>query len=95
MKAVGFAVAIWGAVLVAGPALAQGEAGAPATGSSPAVGSTATGDMPQRTGSLTGVGQTKPPGAAVGENLGTRPDLVEKSRQLDRRIDSGICSGCK
>jgi hypothetical protein len=93
MRAVGFAVTVWGAVLVAGPALAQGETGAP--GTAPAVGSTATGDMPQRTGSITGVGQTKPPGAAVGENLGTRPDLVEKSRQLDRRIDTGICSGCR
>jgi hypothetical protein len=91
------AALIWGAVLVGGPALAQGDA-APGPGAAPtpgAIGTTATGDTPQRTGAITGVGQTKPPGAAIGDELGTRPDLQERSRQLDRRIDTGICSGCR
>ena len=47
------------------------------------------------TGGTTDVGQTKPPGAAVGDGLGTRPDLDQKSRQLDQKINQGICVGCK
>ena len=80
-------------------ALAQSASGlAPASpvapGSPPAgtVGSTATGDLPLKTGSTTAVGQTKPPGDAA---PGTRSDLEVKSRELDRKIDKGICTGCK
>ena len=50
------------------------------------------GTAPDR--SVTATGQTKPPGAAVGDNLGSRPDLDEKSRELDRAINRGICRGC-
>lgn len=81
-----------GAALVAGSAAAQTAPGAlPAPG---AVGSTSTGDYPDRTGSITATGQTKPPGDAVGDGLGTRPDLEGKSRELDRKIRTGICNGC-
>jgi hypothetical protein len=51
--------------------------------------------LPDRTASTTAVGRTKPPGAPVGDGLGTRPDLEVKSRELDRKINTGICSGCK
>lgn len=54
----------------------------------------ATGGASDRTGSITGVGQTKPPGDAVGARLGTRPDLERKSQQIDREISTGICKGC-
>ena len=84
----------FGAALLAVPATAQ-TAGSPATAPSPSVGSTAGGGMPDRTAATTSVGQTKPAGAAVGDDLGTRPDLQQKSRELDRRIDKGICTGCK
>lgn len=94
------------ALLFAGPAIAQSgsglssglSTGAPPASSSPgtlpagSVGSTATGDAPLKTGSTTAVGQTKPPGEAA---PGTRTDLEEKSRELDRKIDKGICVGCK
>jgi hypothetical protein len=92
MRGFGAAALIWGAVLITGPALAQDTSPAPAP--APA-GRTGTGDVPQRTGAITGLGQTKPPGTALGDTLGTRPDLQEKSRQLDRRIHQGICSGCR
>ena len=58
-------------------------------------GSTVDGRLPEKTGSTTAVGQTKPPGAPVGENEGTRPDLERKSRELDTKINQGICTGCK
>lgn len=81
-----------GAILTAGPVFAQTSPGVAPSGT---VGSTATGAAPEKTGATTGVGQTKPPGDAVGDNLGTRPDLEQKSKQLDQKIDKGICSGCK
>lgn len=83
------------ACLLAGPAVAQ-NAAAPA-GAAPAgtAGSTISGGLPEKTGSTTSVGQTKPPGGAVGDDRGTRPDLEAKSKQIDRQIDKGICSGCK
>lgn len=76
-------------LLAAVPAAAQ----APAPGTSGA-GSTVGGAAGDRTGSTTAVGQTKPPGAAVGDGLGTRPDLERKDQELTRRIERGICTGC-
>jgi hypothetical protein len=84
--------AILTAGLISGAASAQSAA---APGAPAAIGSTATGGPPERAGSVTSVGQTKPGGAAVGDDLGTRPDLQEKSRKLDRQINQGICNGCK
>ena len=99
-------VPVCAALLLAGPALAQSgsglssgiSTGAPPASSGPgtlpagSVGGTTTGDVPLKTGSTTAVGQTKPPGEAAS---GTRSDLEEKSRELDRKIDKGICVGCK
>ena len=90
------AILLWSCLLMAGPACAQTSPGAgPGVAPAGAVGSTATGDLPAKTGATTAVGQTKPPGGTVGDRLGTRPDLEEKSRALDKKIDRGICSGCK
>lgn len=99
-------LSVCAALLFAGPAIAQSGSGLSSgitTGSPPSpggpgslpagsVGGTATGDLPLKTGSTTAVGQTKPPGEAA---PGTRTDLEEKSRELDRKIDKGICVGCK
>ena len=81
-------------VLVAGPAGAQSPVTPPGPGVAPAgsVGSTVDGAPPARAASTTAVGRTKPPGAAAD---GTRPDLEQKSRELDRKIQTGICTGCK
>ena len=54
----------------------------------------AAGGAGDRTGSVTGTGQTKPPGDVVGDRMGTRPDLERKSEDLDRKINTGICKGC-
>lgn len=83
----------------AAPAFAQAtppaSTGAGPSTTSPAGGiPSATGGAGDRTGSLTGTGQTKPPGDAVGDRLGTRPDLERKSEDLDRKINTGICKGC-
>ena len=79
----------------AGSGLAPAAPVAPSTSPAGSVGSTVTGTAPEKTGSTTAAGVTKPPGATEGERLGTRPDLEEKSRQLDQKINKGICSGCK
>ncbi|MET7243752.1 hypothetical protein ABZT49_10320 [Methylobacterium sp. EM32] len=42
----------------------------------------------------TGVGQTKPPGAALGPDAGLTPELQQRDREIQRRIDTGICDGC-
>jgi hypothetical protein len=42
----------------------------------------------------TGVGQTKPPGAALGPDAGLTPELRERDRAIQRAIDTGICDGC-
>lgn len=84
------------ACLSAAPALAQttppvasGLAPSPA---SPTQGiPPATGGAGDRTGSVAATGQTKPPGEAA---PGTRPDLEQKSKQLDEKINRGICRGC-
>lgn len=73
---------------------AQPNAGPPGAARPGSVGSTRTGELPEKTGSTTAVGQTKPPGGALGDGLGTRPDLEEKSRDIDRNINKGICNGC-
>ncbi len=91
------------------PAASQGTAATPGTAPSMAapgmatpgpvpgaapggsVGSTVGGAPAARAASTSSVGRTKPPGAAAD---GTRPDLEVKSRQIDRRIRTGICSGC-
>lgn len=44
-----------------------------------------------RTGSVASTGQTKPPGAAAD---GAQPDLEKKSKELDQKINRGICTGC-
>ncbi|MCF4127429.1 hypothetical protein [Methylobacterium sp. SyP6R] len=54
---------------------------------------------PAVTGSIapretTGVGQTKPPGAALGPDAGLTPELRERDRAIQRHIDTGICTGC-
>ena len=82
--------ALVGALLWGNAALGQGAA--PTTAPAGSVGSTVDGGAPAKLGSTTAVGRTKPPGAAA---PGTRPDLEEKSRALDRRINRGICTGCK
>ena len=86
-----FASLATAAVLAAAPALAQIPPPSPRQGDT-SVGTTSTGPLAPR--ATTGVGQTKPPGAAEGGGLGTRPDLEAKSRELDRKIDTGICTGC-
>lgn len=90
------AILVCACLAVSGPALAQSASGLAPTGpgAPPAgtVGSTATGDLPLKTGATTAVGQTKPPGDAA---PGTNSALEEKSRELDRKIDKGICTGCK
>ncbi len=98
------AVAAFG-LLAAGPAFAQATAPssglapaspmAPATPPAASVGSTVNGSVPDKTGSTTAIGQTKPPGDPVGEKMGTRPDLEAKSKELDQKINKGICVGCK
>ncbi|NNM73620.1 hypothetical protein [Enterovirga aerilata] len=86
------AALILAGALLALPAAAQSPpAPAPATPPPGSVGSTVDGTIPARAASTTAVGRTKPPGAAAD---GTRPDLEAKSRQLDRRIRTGICAGC-
>ena len=77
--------------LLSGAALAQMERG---TAAIPPVSGEATGSSPSSTGSITSTGRTKPPGAPVGEGLGTRPDLEKRAEELDRRIRTGICRGC-
>ncbi|TNC11748.1 hypothetical protein FF100_19115 [Methylobacterium terricola] len=42
----------------------------------------------------TGVGQTKPPGAALGPDAGLTPQLQERDREIQRAIDTGLCTGC-
>lgn len=71
------------------PAFAQKSGGITGGGIPPA-----SGGAGDRSGAVTATGQTKPPGTPVGDNMGTRPDLERKSRQLDRQIKDGICKGC-
>lgn len=92
MRPLAVAAILCGALVLAAPARAQM---APAAAPAGTVGSTATGDLPAKTGATTASGQTKPPGDTVGDRLGTRPDLEAKSRDLDQKIDKGICTGCK
>ena len=79
------------AILTVAPAFAQAPPLPPRQGDG-SVGTTATGDLAPR--ATTATGQTKPPGAAGDGGLGTRPDLEAKSREVDRKIDTGICTGC-
>lgn len=89
-------------LFVAGPTVAQTTApssglapASPMAPATPPAGSTVNGGVPDRTGSTTAIGQTKPPGDPVGERMGTRPDLEAKSKELDQKINKGICVGCK
>lgn len=54
----------------------------------------ATGSLGPATRDTTGVGQTKPPGAALGPDAGLTPDLQQRDREIQRKIDTGICDGC-
>lgn len=78
------------ACLVSLSAVAQGNPPA-ASGLSPGPASPMGGS---RAGVIAPTGQTKPPGAPVGDRAGTTPDLDRKSRELDRQISKGICKGC-
>ncbi|RVU16858.1 hypothetical protein [Methylobacterium oryzihabitans] len=84
------------AALVAGaltfPAAAQTTDPAPPAGGMTEPGSTGSVGGVDR--NITGVGQTKPPGSALGPGDGTTPELRRKSREIDRKIDTGICIGC-
>jgi len=53
-----------------------------------------TGSLGPATRDTTGVGQTKPPGAALGPDAGLTPELQERDRAIQRTIDTGICTGC-
>ncbi|UHC17555.1 hypothetical protein LRS73_06630 [Methylobacterium currus] len=53
-----------------------------------------TGSLGPATRETTGVGQTKPPGAALGPDAGLTPDLQQRDRAIQRKIDTGICAGC-
>ncbi|GJD64077.1 hypothetical protein [Methylobacterium frigidaeris] len=76
--------ALLGAVLAPGPLLAQAPMREP----------DATGALGPATRETTGVGQTKPPGAALGPDAGLTPDLQQRDREIQRKIDTGICDGC-
>lgn len=85
--------AVLASALSSAPAGAQiSSPGVPPTGSA---GSTVDGGHPEKTGATTAVGQTKPPGGVLDDRAGTTPDLDQKSRDIDRQINTGICSGCK
>lgn len=76
--------ALLAAALAPGPLLAQAEPPMRDPG--------ATGSL--TTPETTGVGQTKPPGAALGPEAGLTPDLRERDRAIQRQIETSICTGC-
>ncbi|TGE00088.1 hypothetical protein [Methylobacterium nonmethylotrophicum] len=78
--------ALLAAALAPGPLLPQ--AGPPAR--EPGV----TGSLGSAARDTIGVGQTKPPGAALGSDGEITPALRERDRALQRSIDTGICAGC-
>ncbi|ACL60053.1 hypothetical protein [Methylobacterium nodulans] len=43
------------------------------------------------TRTITSTGQTKPPGRAAAPREGNQPDRI---KEINRRIDTGICIGC-
>ncbi|WP_407522088.1 hypothetical protein [Methylobacterium oryzisoli] len=81
---------IGGVLLAAGPLAAQ-------TADPGALPSSRSGD-PSSTGavnrSITATGQTKPPGAAVGPREGQSGEQRDKIRDINRKVDTGICIGC-
>ncbi|WP_298967781.1 hypothetical protein [uncultured Methylobacterium sp.] len=86
------AALVAGALALPAAAAAQATNPAPSTGGMTEPGSTGSVGSVDR--NITGVGQTKPPGSALGPGDGTTPELRRKSRDLDRKIDTGICIGC-
>ena len=76
--------ALFTVALAPGPLLAQTEPPARDPG--------VTGSIAPR--ETTGVGQTKPPGAALGPDAGLTPELRERDRAIQRQIETGICTGC-
>ncbi|MBY0295223.1 MAG: hypothetical protein K2X71_04155 [Methylobacterium sp.] len=44
--------------------------------------------------SITATGQTKPPGAAVGPRESQSGEQRDKIRDINRKVDTGICIGC-
>ena len=81
--------ALLAAALAPAPLLAQTEPPGPAV-TEPG----STGSLGPAARDTTGVGQTKPPGAALGPDRGLTPALQERDRAIKRKIDSGICIGC-
>ena len=76
------------AVFAVLPAAAQTPPSRPSDTAAGSTGATGAGD---RTGSITSVGQTKPPGEA---GTGITPELEKKDRELAKRLEGGICTGC-
>jgi hypothetical protein len=74
------------AALAPAPLLAQGEPPVRDPG--------VTSSLGPATRETTGVGQTKPPGAALGPGAGLTPDLQRRDREIQGKIDAGICAGC-
>ena len=44
---------------------------------------------------VSALGVTKPSGSALDRRRGTSPRLDRLSRQLEHRIERGICTGCR
>ncbi|AWN46210.1 hypothetical protein DK419_07685 [Methylobacterium terrae] len=86
MRRTPYLAVLLAAFLAPAPLLAQGEPPARDPG--------VTGSLGPATRDTTGVGQTKPPGAALGPDSGLTPELRERDRELQRAIDTGICTGC-
>ncbi|WP_288582196.1 hypothetical protein [uncultured Methylobacterium sp.] len=53
-----------------------------------------TGSLGPGSRTTTGVGQTKPPGAALGPDSGLTPELQARDREIGRKIETEICTGC-
>ncbi|KTS37783.1 hypothetical protein NS228_17475 [Methylobacterium indicum] len=77
--------------LAPAPLLAQAG---PQTGNPGAGDPSVTGSLGTAARTTTGVGQTKPPGAALGPDAGLTPDLQARDREIGRKIETEICTGC-
>ncbi len=77
--------------LAPAPLLAQG---APETRDIAVHDTAVTGSLGPGSRTTTGVGQTKPPGAALGPDSGLTPELQARDREIGRKIETEICTGC-